>query len=233
MRKIENKNCMICGCKVTSGYTTISPERYDGEWAVICEDCYKNLKYKANVNECLDKLNMTEDGWVFVSKRGIKYNLFEGLTIGGKTCCSSDMIFIVCASDVNCGDSMFVNFCAGSFMLNDPDNKDDIEEMEDNIRYYVEEYEEKNFDQYYKLGDIIMIENQHTLAVEVAYVTEVRNGKVVTAFDGVEGGCAYIFDYDGVSTNYNGKIIGKATYEEICKWFAEIRKENNWFTEEE
>ena len=85
-------------------------------------------------------IKMTEDGYVFISKNGIQYDLLEGLTFGQKQRYTSDIIFVLLGSpDYNAEDN-FVGYLYGAMFF-----ENDLEEYEKSIGRMVDEFEEKNF----------------------------------------------------------------------------------------
>ena len=83
------------------------------------------------------------DGYYFESKRGYRYELLEGVGIGGKKC-TSDIIFIFFSNDeVNVTDNM-VGYLYGAGFLNDDDTHD-THGYNESIEAMVNEYERREF----------------------------------------------------------------------------------------
>lgn len=84
-------------------------------------------------------LKLTDNGYVFISKNGIKYNVLEGMTIGVKPRKTSDMIFILLNNaDYNVEEHL-VGYLFGACLL--PDREYEYEEA---IAELVNEYEKEN-----------------------------------------------------------------------------------------
>jgi hypothetical protein len=84
-------------------------------------------------------IKLENDGYVYISKSGLKYELLEGVTMGAKTSYTSDIIFIM-LSDIDLKiETPFVNFFYGASFINES-----IEEYEKIIGEMVEEYEKNN-----------------------------------------------------------------------------------------
>lgn len=84
-------------------------------------------------------LKLTSDGYIFISKNGIEYDILEGVTIGTEPRKTSDMIFILLNNaDYNVEDHM-VGYLFGAVLL--PERK---YEYEKSIAELVNEYEKKN-----------------------------------------------------------------------------------------
>lgn len=77
----------------------------------------------------------------YYQTRKAKYNLLEGLTIGGKKRYSSDILFIMDDEDVE-RPAQVVGFLYGEFQLEEEDNSDYVELIESLITKY--EKENKN-----------------------------------------------------------------------------------------
>ena len=84
-------------------------------------------------------IKLEKEGYVYISKKGLKYELLEGVTMGSTPQYTSDIIFIMLSDlDVHV-DTPFVNFFYGATFLNDS-----IEEYNNMIRDLVKEYERRN-----------------------------------------------------------------------------------------
>ena len=81
------------------------------------------------------------NGYYFYSKRGITYDLLEGVSIGSMK--ASDIVFIMLRSPNYEVEDLFVGYFFGAYSF--ADNPYFIEER---IAELVEEYERKNFDKY-------------------------------------------------------------------------------------
>ena len=87
-------------------------------------------------------IKLTNEGYVFVSKKGIMYDLLEGMSIGAEKQYTSDIIFIfLYDADYNVKDN-FVGYLFGAGTM-----QNDIKGYEETIGKIVDEYEEKNFKQ--------------------------------------------------------------------------------------
>lgn len=65
------------------------------------------------------RLKMTDEGYIFVSKTGIEYSIYEGLTIGESPRHTSDIMFIT--FDRYCMNQEVVDFLYGATFLTDKD----------------------------------------------------------------------------------------------------------------
>lgn len=84
-------------------------------------------------------LKLKEDGYVYISDRGIEYELLEGVGIGGRKC-TSDIIFICLMNSEYNVDDMIVGYLYGAMLF-----EDDLSGYEKSIKELVEEYEKRNF----------------------------------------------------------------------------------------
>lgn len=84
-------------------------------------------------------LKRTNEGYYFISKRGIRYELYEGVTIGGDKTCTSDAIIIMLSEVRDDVDNMLVNFIMGANFF-----EDELDVFEKDIAYMVDEYEKRN-----------------------------------------------------------------------------------------
>lgn len=84
-------------------------------------------------------IKLENEGYIYISKKGLKYELLEGVSIGSTPTYTSDIIFIMlCDLDVSV-DTPLVNFFYGATFMNDS-----IEEYNDIIREMVKEFERRN-----------------------------------------------------------------------------------------
>jgi hypothetical protein len=84
-------------------------------------------------------LNLTEEGYIYTSKNGIKYDLLEGTTIGVSPRKTSDIIFIM-MSDVNFNvENHIVGWLFGAYDL--PYR---LDEYDASITEMVDIYEKEN-----------------------------------------------------------------------------------------
>ena len=84
-------------------------------------------------------LNLTEDGYVYTSKNGIKYDLFEGTSIGISPKKTSDIIFVM-MSDVDFNvENHIVGWLFGAYIL--PNR---LDEYDASIAEIVDIYEKEN-----------------------------------------------------------------------------------------
>ena len=87
----------------------------------------------------MEKINYTEyDGYYFTSDEGIRYNLYEGVTMNGKNRKSSDIIFIV-LDDYEEANSEVLGMLYGAHMFEEDEY--DRKDMEGDIDYIVKRYE--------------------------------------------------------------------------------------------
>lgn len=84
-------------------------------------------------------LKLMEDGYQFISKNGIEYDILEGMTIGIEPQKTSDMIFIVLNNaDYNVEDHI-VGYLFGACLL--PDREYEYDKA---ITELVDKYEKEN-----------------------------------------------------------------------------------------
>lgn len=84
-------------------------------------------------------IKLENEGYIYISKRGLKYELLEGVSIGSPTQYTSDIIFIM-FSDLDIKvDTPLVNFLYGATFINEC-----IEEYDNMIGEMVEEFETRN-----------------------------------------------------------------------------------------
>lgn len=84
-------------------------------------------------------IKKTNEGYYFISKNGIRYDLYEGFTIGGDKPYTSDAIIIMLSELRDDVDTMLVDYVMGATFF-----ERDIDDFEKDIAYYVEEYEKRN-----------------------------------------------------------------------------------------
>lgn len=84
-------------------------------------------------------IKLKEDGYVYISDRGIEYELLEGVGIGGREC-TSDLIFIVLMNSEYNVDDMVVGYLWGAGLL-----KSELSDYDESIKELVEQYEKRNF----------------------------------------------------------------------------------------
>lgn len=85
-------------------------------------------------------LKIDNDGYYFESKRGLRYELLEGIGIGGRRC-TSDIIFIFFSNDEVSVENNLVGYLFGASLLNEGDTHDYGEAIEE----LVDAYENKEF----------------------------------------------------------------------------------------
>lgn len=84
-------------------------------------------------------LKLTDDGYTFISKNGIEYDILEGVTIGIEPRKTSDMIFIVLNNaDYNVEDHI-VGYLFGACLLSEREY-----EYDEVITELVDKYEKEN-----------------------------------------------------------------------------------------
>ena len=85
-------------------------------------------------------IELKEQGYIFISKSGVEYELLEGLSMGTNNRFTSDIIFIMLSDERYSTElNPFVNFLHGATFI-----EDSIEEYNEIISGYVEEYEKQN-----------------------------------------------------------------------------------------
>ena len=88
-------------------------------------------------------IKLGDEGYYFTSKSGIKYDLYEGLTMGGPRRYTSDAIFIMLSDErylEKCdANGWLVDYWMGATFLSE-----NLEEYNNDIEYLVSEYEKKN-----------------------------------------------------------------------------------------
>ncbi len=85
-------------------------------------------------------LKLKEDGYCYISDIGIKYELLEGIKIGGKEKNTSDIIFIMLTNPDYNVDNNIVGYLFGAGMI-----ESNLKGYEESIKKMVTEFEEKNF----------------------------------------------------------------------------------------
>jgi hypothetical protein len=84
-------------------------------------------------------IERNKEGFYFISKRGIKYDLYEGVTMGGERQYTSDAIIIMLSEVRDDVDSMLVDFVMGASFL-----EEELDYFNRWIGDLVEEYETRN-----------------------------------------------------------------------------------------
>ena len=84
-------------------------------------------------------IRLEKEGYTYVSKRGLKYELLEGVSIGSTPSYTSDIIFIILSNLGVTVDTPLVNFLYGATFINES-----IEEFNSMIGEMVEEFERRN-----------------------------------------------------------------------------------------
>ena len=93
-------------------------------------------------------LKLKEDGYVYVSDRGIEYELLEGMSIGSERKYTSDIIFIMLNNEEYNVDNNVVGYLFGADIF-----LEDSRYYEESIKKMVDEFEKRNFG---KWGWLIM-----------------------------------------------------------------------------
>lgn len=84
-------------------------------------------------------IKLEKEGYIFISKKGLKYELLEGVSIGSTPQYTSDIIFIIFSNlDIKV-DTPLVNFLYGATFINEC-----LEEYNSMIGEMVEEFERRN-----------------------------------------------------------------------------------------
>jgi hypothetical protein len=85
-------------------------------------------------------IKLNKEGYEFISNRGIRYDLYEGVTMGGIKQYTSDAIFIMLGDEryYDEVENYLVNYIMGASFF-----EEDIFEFDNDIAYLVEEYENK------------------------------------------------------------------------------------------
>ena len=85
-------------------------------------------------------LKLKEDGYVYVSDRGIEYELLEGMSIGANKRYTSDIIFIILNNAEYNVEDHIVGYLFGASVL-----ERQLMDYDESIKAMVDEFEEKNF----------------------------------------------------------------------------------------
>jgi hypothetical protein len=88
----------------------------------------------------LNALVLTKEGWIFVSKRKVEYRLLEGVCLGTNRRITSDTIFIVLDNPDYDVDEMIVGYLFGARIF-----ENNLSDYEESIIKMVDEFEERNF----------------------------------------------------------------------------------------
>lgn len=86
-------------------------------------------------------IKKSNEGYYFISESGIKYNLYEGVTMHGAKQYTSDTIFIMLADEryFDKVDTDYVNHIMGAFFF-----EENISEYDEEISFFVDVYETNN-----------------------------------------------------------------------------------------
>ena len=85
-------------------------------------------------------LKLKEDGYVYVSDRGIEYELLEGMSIGSERKYTSDIIFIILNNAEYNVEDHLVGYLFGASVL-----ERQLMDYDESIKAIVDDYEKKNF----------------------------------------------------------------------------------------
>ena len=85
-------------------------------------------------------LQLTEDGYKFISENGIEYDILEGVTIGVSPRKTSDMIFILLNNADYNVENHFVGYLFGACLFSERET-----EYEESIAELVDKYEKENW----------------------------------------------------------------------------------------
>ena len=85
-------------------------------------------------------LKLKEDGYVYVSDRGIEYELLEGMSIGSERKYTSDIIFIILNNAEYNVEDHIVGYLFGASVL-----ERQLMDYDESIKSIVDDYEKKNF----------------------------------------------------------------------------------------
>ena len=85
-------------------------------------------------------LKLKEDGYVYVSDRGIEYELLEGMSIGSERKYTSDIIFIMLNNAEYNVDNNVIGYLFGAEIF-----LEDSRYYEESIKEMVDEFEKRNF----------------------------------------------------------------------------------------
>ena len=84
-------------------------------------------------------IKRNSEGYYFVSDSGTRYDLYEGVNIGGDKHYTSDAIIIMLSDVRDDVDSMLVNFIMGASLF-----EKELSIFEEDIAYMVDKYEKRN-----------------------------------------------------------------------------------------
>ena len=130
-------------------------------------------------------LKLKEDGYVYVSDRGIEYELLEGMSIGSERKYTSDIIFIMLNNAEYNVDNNVVGYLFGADIF-----LEDSRYYEESIKEMVDEFEKRNFG---KWGWLIM-------AKTITITVEVYDG---TTTDQIENIVGDALDNNGIDCTYS------------------------------
>ena len=85
-------------------------------------------------------LKLKEDGYVYISDRGIEYELLEGMSIGTERKYTSDIIFIVLNNAEYNVEDHIVGYLFGASVL-----EKDLMSYDESIKELVDDFEKRNF----------------------------------------------------------------------------------------
>lgn len=85
-------------------------------------------------------LKLKEDGYVYVSDRGIEYELLEGMSIGSERKYTSDIIFIILNNAEYNVEDHIVGYLFGASVF-----ERQLMDYDESIKSIVDDYEKKNF----------------------------------------------------------------------------------------
>jgi len=85
-------------------------------------------------------LELKEDGYVYISNRGIEYELLEGVSIGTEKKYTSDIIFIMLANAEYYVDNNVIGYLFGASVMGN-----DLLVYDETIRELVNNFEKRNF----------------------------------------------------------------------------------------
>ena len=85
-------------------------------------------------------LKLKEDGYVYVSDRGIEYELLEGMSIGSERKYTSDIIFIMLNNAEYNVEDHIVGYLFGASVL-----ERQLMDYDESIKAMVDEFEKRNF----------------------------------------------------------------------------------------
>lgn len=85
-------------------------------------------------------LKLKEDGYVYVSNRGIEYELLEGMSIGAERKYTSDIIFIVINNAEYNVEDLVVGYLFGASVF-----ERQLMDYDESIKAIVDDFEKRNF----------------------------------------------------------------------------------------